>query len=239
MDLILYALQHDFFVILPIVLASILLVSVVINRWVYFKANERDMDAFTGRLQRELAKGNLDNAMAISEQLGGDIGRVTEEGLQLIAQQRLAFDRSFDITIALAVRRLEKGLTTLGTIGTVAPYLGLFATVVRILLTFGELSAAGGNTAGAPQIMFGIGSALIATALGLAVAILAVVANNYFRAVVARFENDFKLLKLVLMSAQDVLFGDKAPASANSPFDTQQRQASSVAPSGFAAPASF
>jgi hypothetical protein len=56
---------------------------------------------------------------------------------------------------------------------------------------------------------------------------------------VARFENDFKLLKLVLMSAQDVLFGDKAPASANSPFETQQRQASSVAPSGFAAPASF
>jgi biopolymer transport protein ExbB len=55
----------------------------------------------------------------------------------------------------------------------------------------------------ASQVMFGIGSALIATAFGLGVAIVAVVANNYFRSKVESFENDFQLLKLVLLSSVD------------------------------------
>jgi biopolymer transport protein ExbB/TolQ len=87
----------------------------------------------------------------------------------------------------------------LGTIATVAPYLGLFGTVVRILLTFGELASAesGGNVA---NVMFGIGSALVATAAGLGVAIAAVALNNYFRTMVEKFAGDFEVLKLVLLS---------------------------------------
>ena len=90
----------------------------------------------------------------------------------------------------------------MGTIATIAPYLGLFGTVVRILLTFGDLSKAGGQT-GAPEIMFGIGSALIATAFGLGVAIAAVALNNYFQSIVNRYEDDFQLLKLLFLSFAD------------------------------------
>lgn len=199
MDLILFTIQHDWPVLLPIVVASIILAGVAINRWKYLKANERDMEAFIGPLQRDLDHQNLDSAYTRSEALGGVVGRVAQEGIQTLHQQRDNFSRSFDITIALAVRKLEKGLDALGTIGTVAPYLGLFGTVVRILLTFGDLSRAG-SASGAPEVMFGIGSALIATAFGLAVAILAVVANNHFRGIVARYENDFQLLKLVFLT---------------------------------------
>lgn len=201
-NLILFTIRNDWPVLMPILIASVGLLYICLNRFFYYRDNERDMEGFIHRLQRELSQGKLDNAYMLSSQLGGIIGKVGEEGLQLLAQHKDDFSRSFDITINLAVRRLEKGLDHLGTIGTIAPYLGLFGTVVRILITFGEL-AKSGNASGAPEIMFGIGSALIATAFGLLVAILAVVANNSFRSVVARFENDFQLLKLVFLSYRD------------------------------------
>jgi biopolymer transport protein ExbB len=204
-NLILFTIQNDWAVLMPILIASVGLVYLCLNRFFYYRDNERDMEGFVHRLQQDLSQDRLDNAYRLSGQLGGIIGKVSEEGLQLLAQQhsKEEFAGSFDITLNLALRRLEKGLDHLGTIGTIAPYLGLFGTVVRILITFGELSAKGGNASGAPEIMFGIGSALIATAFGLLVAILAVVANNTFRSVVARFENDFQLLKLVFLSYRE------------------------------------
>jgi len=84
--------------------------------------------------------------------------------------------------------------------------------VVRILLTFGEMSkGAGGGSA--PVIMFGIGSALIATAFGLGLAICAVALNNYFHSVVNRWEDDFQLLKLLFLSYADKKTAQAPPAA--------------------------
>ena len=201
-NLLMFALLNDWPVLLPIVLCSILTIAVAIERFFLYKKNRRDVVQFIQRLQRELNRGSLDNAQLVSSQLGGIVGEVSEEGLRVLAEQPESFERSYDITAALASRRLEKNLPILGTIATIAPYLGLFGTVVRILITFGELSSAGSQT-GAPQIMFGIGSALIATALGLGVAIAAVAMNNYFQSQVNRYEDDFQLLKLLFLSFVD------------------------------------
>jgi biopolymer transport protein ExbB/TolQ len=202
--LLTFTLQHDWAVLSPIFIASIITGSVIFKRMSFFKSQQRELESFVQRLQRELAKRNYDNALTISEQLGGIFGRVAQEGVQLLRQHPhdpKAFGSAFDITLALAVRRLEQGLNILGTVGTVAPYLGLFGTVVRILITFGEMA---NTTAGqSSQVMFGIGSALIATAFGLGVAILAVVANNYFRSKVELFESDFQLIKLVMLSSME------------------------------------
>ena len=200
-DLLSFTLLNDWSILLPIVGSSIVLVMVALNRFSYYKDNQRDLETFVQRWQRELYRSNWETAQQLSQQLGGLVGSVAQEGLQLLQTNRACFDKAFDITINLAVRRLEKGLNILGTIGTIAPYLGLFGTVVRILITFGEMSKA--QTAGSGEVMFGIGSALIATAFGLAIAIAAVVANNWFRDKVELFENDFQLLKLVLLSVAE------------------------------------
>jgi len=202
MDLITFAIFHDWAVLLPIVACSILTVAVAIERKFFYDKNKRDVVQFIHRLQRELQRGSLENSQMLSGQLGGIIGEVSEEGIRVLSEQPESFERSYDITAALASRKLEKNLPVLGTIATIAPYLGLFGTVVRILLTFGDLSSAGGQT-GAPQIMFGIGSALIATAFGLGVAIAAVALNNYFQSIVNRYEDDFQLLKLLFLSFAD------------------------------------
>ncbi|HEY9746729.1 MAG TPA: MotA/TolQ/ExbB proton channel family protein [Oculatellaceae cyanobacterium] len=213
MELIQFAIVNDWFVLLPIVACSILTLAVAIERWTFYKKNRRDVVQFIHRLQRELQRGSLENSQLLSSQLGGIIGEVSEEGVRVLAEQPESFERSYDITAALASRKLEKNLSVLGTIATISPYLGLFGTVVRILLTFGEMSKTAGDAGGAPQIMFGIGSALIATAFGLAVAIAAVALNNYFQSIVNRYEDDFQLLKLLFLSFADEREQTVAPGS--------------------------
>ena len=168
MELLLETMKQDWWVLLPIVLCSILTIMVAIDRASYYNANKRNVIEFIPRLQKELARNNLNGAQNLAIQCGGIIGEVTEEAVRILSEQKKGFSRSFDIAAALATRKLEHRLTILGTIGGVAPFLGLFGTVVRILFTFQDLAAQGNQSA---AVAFGIGSALIATAFGLGVAI--------------------------------------------------------------------
>jgi len=200
MELIINSIFQDWPVLLPILICSILVIAVAINRFSFYKENKRDVVQFIHRLQRELQKDNLDGAQNLSSQLGGIIGEVAEEGVRVLSEQKKDFDRSFDITTSLAARKLENHLTILGTIGGVAPFLGLFGTVVRILYTFQDLAVKGNQSAAVAQ---GIASALIATAFGLGVAIIAVILYNSFQTIVRRYEDDFQLLKLLFLSFAD------------------------------------
>jgi len=216
MEILLFAITNDWAVLLPIVACSILTMAVAIERWFFYRKNRRDVVSFIHRLQRELQRGSLENSQMLSSQLGGIIGEVSEEGIRVLAEQPESFERSYDITAALAGRKLEKNLPVLGTIATITPYLGLFATVIRILLTFGEMSQSGSQTQSA-DIMFGIASALIATAFGLGVAIAAVALNNYFQTIVNRYEDDFQLLKLLFLSFADERNARPAAAGGSRP----------------------
>ena len=200
MDLLLHSIQLDWPVLLPIFLCSILTLWVAIDRGMYYKASKRDIIAFIPRLQKELAKNNLMGAQNLAVQCGGIIGEITEEAVRIFSEQKKGFSRAFDIAAALSTRKLEHRLTILGTIGGVAPFLGLFGTVVRILYTFQDLASQGNQSA---AVAMGIGSALIATAFGLGVAIVAVVCYNTFQSTVRRFEDDFQMIKLLFLSFVD------------------------------------
>lgn len=200
MDLLLKAMIEDLWIVAPIILCSFLTVAVAVNRFYYYNKNKRDVVLFIPKLQKELARNNLDSAQNLSVQLGGIIGEVSEEAVRIFSEQKNGFSRSFDIASSLATRKLESHLTILGTIGGVCPFLGLFGTVVRILYTFQDLAVQGNQSA---AVASGIASALIATALGLGVAIVAVVLYNYFQSMVKRFEDDFQLIKLLFLSFVD------------------------------------
>lgn len=200
MDLLLHSISLDWPVLLPILIASILTVAVAINRFSFYNSNKRDIVQFIHRLQKMLSKNDLDGAQNLCAQLGGVIGEVGEEGIRILSEQKDDFSTSFDISTSLATRKLEKHLTILGTIGGVAPFLGLFGTVVRILYTFQDLATQGNQSA---AVAMGIGSALIATAFGLGVAIVAVILFNSFQSIIKRYEDDFQLLKLLFLSFND------------------------------------
>lgn len=200
MDLLLHSIQLDWPVLLPILLCSILTLAVAINRFSFYNKNKRDVVVFIRALKTELVNNRLDSAKTLSIQLGGVIGEVAEEAVRIFSEQKLGFSRSFDISANLATRKLEKYLTILGTIGGVCPFLGLFGTVVRILYTFQDLAMQGNQST---AVAMGIGSALIATAFGLGVAIVAVVLYNLFQSTVKRYEDDFQLIKLLFLSFTD------------------------------------
>ena len=196
-SLLLVTIQQDWLVLLPIAICSLVTLGFGIERFLYYNSNKRDIPTFIQNLQRELVRGNVESARVLSNQVGGIVGEVAEEGIRQLTDQKETFNESFDITIALATRNLERNLPALGTIGGVCPFLGLFGTVVRILLTFAELSSKGGQSA---EVAYGIGSALIATAFGLLVAIVAVLLYNWYNSVVNRYGDDFQLLKLLFIS---------------------------------------
>lgn len=106
-------------------------------------------------------------------------------------------DSSLSPTLSRLVKTMEKNLFVLSTIVSLAPFLGLLGTVWGILLTFSHLQKGGGSHA---LVMDGLAMALGTTVVGLLVAIPALIAYNYLRAVVLRFShelNDFSQTLLV------------------------------------------
>ena len=100
-------------------------------------------------------------------------------------------ERAVKSYLSLQRTRLEQGLTILATLGSNAPFVGLFGTVLGIIQAFGAMGAHQNN---ASEIMVGISEALVATAIGLFVAIPAVVAFNVFT----------RRLRILLVNAEAV-----------------------------------
>ncbi len=197
--------QNDLISSLPITLCSFLVVAVIIERTIFYNRNNRDISVFIHSLQVQLEKGNLEAAQMLATQLGSVIGEVAEEGIRLIVVQKEDFSRSYDITVNLVTRKLQKYLPILATIGAIAPFLGLFGTVSGVIKSLYHMSL---GQEGASLTMIGeISNALIATGYGLAIAIISVVAYNLFGNVVKRYGDDFLLLKLLFMSFSNVDFG--------------------------------
>lgn len=160
---------------------SVISVSVIVERAVYFW-RRRMSHAFLQLMALGQA-GDLARAGSIA---GGDAmeaevvrvaAKVSRDGNQAVAEA---------IASTIEKRRLqyEQGLFILGTLGNNAPFVGLFGTVLGIIRAFADLSTS--NKAGAQTVMAGISEALVATAVGLFVAIPAVLAFNIFQRLLRR-----------------------------------------------------
>ncbi len=100
-------------------------------------------------------------------------------------------DKAFDAFAQEKRRELERGLPVLGTLGSTTPFIGLLGTILGIIVSFGELSQGTGST---NSVMFSLAEALILTAVGLVVAIPAVVSYNFYG----------RKVKLILSEAQSL-----------------------------------
>jgi biopolymer transport protein ExbB len=205
----------------PMLLASILTVAVIFERALFLNRNRRDIGKFVERAQRELETGNMNSAQGLAENMGGVLGDVAQEGIRLLGVNRKGFETAFDITIGLGLRKLDKNLSILGTIGAVTPFLGLLGTVVGILRSFQTFASAGARS---NELASQIGFALIATAAGLVIAILAVVAYNIFLSIVTKFEDDMQLLKLLFLSFTESGTPTRMPAGKSSSYSPSTEQ---------------
>ncbi len=124
------------------------------------------------------------------------LGKVFAAGLRNHKSSREVMKESIEEAGRGAAHELERFLTTLGTIASISPLLGLFGTIVGMIEIFGSATAAGNNP---QQLAHGISVALYNTGFGLIIAIPAMIAYRHFRAQVDSFvvEMELQALKLV------------------------------------------
>ena len=196
--------QADMISSIPITICSILVIAVLIERAFFYNRNSCDIAFLLNNLQAQLEKSDLDGARSIAAQSRSITGEVAEEGIRLLAVQKEDFSKAYDLTVNIVTRKLQQYLPILGTIGAIAPFLGLFGTVSGVIKALWRMSLGGAGSS--LELIGEISNALIATGYGLAIAIIAVVFNNIFNNIVKRYEDDFLLLKLLFMSFMEVNF---------------------------------
>ena len=183
-----------------LIFSSILSVTVMIERLIYFIRNrtpvERFIEAFTERLGRD----DVNGAAALADMTKGAEARIAKIALAHWDEGEQAVEEMMASRKVAERLRFEKYLMILGTMGNNAPFFGLFGTVLGIIKAFHDLGQAGGNAAGATTVMSGISEALVATAMGLLVAIPAVIAYNYFNKKVKEFAANSETIERIILA---------------------------------------
>lgn len=176
---------------------SILSVSIMIERFFYFRKSDINFPEFSEKLSKVLMSGDATEIVKLCAQSPALESQVVLRGLEHQARGPRAMEESMLAYVISERQNLDRGIVILGTLGNNAPFIGLFGTVLGIIIAFQDLAR---NPAGGPSVvMAGISEALIATAVGLMVAIPAVIAYNFFQRVVKRhISNSEAVVKVVM-----------------------------------------
>ncbi len=163
---------------------SVVSIAIMIERIIFFLRIRINFGQFSERLAKYLGDGDISGAKAMCEQSPALESQVVLRGLQNVDKGEAAMEGSMEGYLVGEKQKLDRGLMILGTLGNNAPFIGLFGTVIGIIMAVSSLSK--NLDGGFALVMAGISEALVATAVGLMVAIPAVVAFNFFNRMVKR-----------------------------------------------------
>jgi biopolymer transport protein ExbB/biopolymer transport protein TolQ len=170
---------------------------VMMDRWLAFQAARKQSRQFAPIVAGALREGKLDEAIRVAERSKkSHLAKVVNAGLlefrahnqseEIPGDKIEASRRTLERASAIVHAELERGLSGLATIGSTAPFVGLLGTVIGIIDAFREIQ--GENATGISAVAGGISEALVTTALGLTVAIPAVMMFNYFTTKIKAFD---------------------------------------------------
>jgi biopolymer transport protein ExbB len=212
-----------------LIVLSVISVAIMLERgWFYYSLRD-DIARLASELRARLRDGDMDGARKKLEASPSAEAAVVVAGLLEADRGPKAAEEAMQGAAALQRMKLERRLAFLGTLGNNAPFIGLFGTVIGVVQAFEalgrqEVAAAASTTAMAPQeVMSAIAEALVATAVGLAVAIPAVAMYNLFqRQSKAILANTEALSRVLLAHLVGVDF-DTAPPSPPPPRAAARR----------------
>lgn len=160
----------------PLLLSSIFILAIAIERWLYYRQLETDTEELLRKI-KEAMKTNNHQAQHVCEQAGGPVASMLAAGLSYPGRDRGGVKEAMEEEALNQMSQLKARLGYLDTIVTLAPLLGLLGTVTGMINSFSVLDV----TSGKPfAITGGVAEALIATATGLAIAIVALLFYSYF-----------------------------------------------------------
>jgi biopolymer transport protein ExbB len=189
-----------------LILLSVVSVAIMLERgWFYFSLRD-DVAKLASDLRTLLRAGDTDAALQKLEASPSAEAAVVVAGLREADRGMKAADEAMQGAAALQRMKLERRLAYLGTLGNNAPFIGLFGTVIGVVQAFEQLGKQGmtsaqSASAGAPQqVMAAIAEALVATAVGLVVAIPAVAMYNLYQRISRSILANTDALSHVLLS---------------------------------------
>src|SRR3954471_24762369 len=172
-------------------------IGVMIDRWIAFNGARKQSRAFAPAVAGALREGKLDEAIKIADRYGkSHLAKVVVAGLQEFRAHQLSADisgeeieasrRALERAEAIVHAELKRGVSSLATIGSTAPFVGLAGTVLGIINAFRGISTE--KSTGLGAVAGGISEALVTTLVGLFVAIPAVWMFNYFTGKIESFD---------------------------------------------------
>lgn len=183
---------------------------IILERAIRFKLAKTDVERFLLKIKKMVLSGKTVEAGDLCQETPGPVAATLKAGLRHFHRGAVSVREAMERVSAMELIRLEHLLSTLATIGSVSPFVGLFGTVLGIINAFSAL--AGSSAAGASVVANGIAEALVATAAGLFTAVPAVIGYNYFVRQVTRFDTEMETAASDLL---DTLFG--APETQSAP----------------------
>ncbi|APR70456.1 MULTISPECIES: MotA/TolQ/ExbB proton channel family protein [Acinetobacter] len=188
---------------LPLILSSIFTVAIIIERYIRLKRSQVLPQAL-------LVKGaDVENVISTLEQPEinhSALGRILKAGYDHQDQGEQFARAQMEATASEEITHLEKNINFLGTLGAIAPLLGLLGTVLGIIEAFLVVDV--GSAGNASMMMPGISTALITTAVGMLIAIPAMIAYRYFQRVVHEYVAELEQQSTLFHAA---LFHKKTP----------------------------
>ncbi|MCF8164116.1 MAG: MotA/TolQ/ExbB proton channel family protein [Burkholderiaceae bacterium] len=172
-----------------LLIASVISVTVIIERLLYLRAARILPPNLLPEVIAVTRSGSVDAEVVERLESNSPLGRVLAAGMRNREASREVMKEAIEEAGRAAAHQLERYLTTLGTIATLAPLMGLFGTVIGMIELFG---ATGGVGADPLQVAHGISVALYNTGFGLAVAMPSLVFHRHFHALVDGFVIDME-----------------------------------------------
>ena len=184
-----------------LLILSILSIAIMFERFFYYRAIRVDFPKFARKVTQHIENKEYDKAISLCKEGSSLEELVALNGLKQINKSTKSIEGTMESFIITQKHILERGLVVLGTLGNNAPFIGLFGTVIGIIKAFNDLSI---NPEGGPSVVMGsISEALVATAVGLLVAIPAVIAFNAFGRIVKKHIANSQALVRLISSAND------------------------------------
>ena len=158
---------------------SVVGLAVVIERLIFFASQHGDTKGLLRAIGQRIANNDIDGAIKVCRGQRGMLPRILEFGLLRGEKNRADITDALSIALMEHLNALERYLGIIGTIAVISPFVGLFGTVLGIIKAFNDIALKGNST---PAVVAaGVSEALITTATGLIIAVIAVVAFNYFK----------------------------------------------------------
>ncbi|HXJ21364.1 MAG TPA: MotA/TolQ/ExbB proton channel family protein [Polyangia bacterium] len=178
--------------------------AIAVERALYLRGRDADLGGLARALEARLEARDVAGARRVLAGSRSLAASVAAAGLRVAHLGPAAAERAMQGASAVERARLEARLAFLGTLGNNAPFVGLFGTVVGVVQAFDRLGVTGaGGAAGqaaSQAVMAGISEALIATAVGIGVALPAVAAHNYFQRRISRLLDGTEAVNSVVLA---------------------------------------